>query len=208
MSYSPYTNFTKIVANLVGFEHEFVKIGDAEKEEYKKNVNPRGVMPYLQTSEGDVGESNAIARFMCNSCPDSGLYGSSAKEQADIDRTIDRHVSLTSSIGFSIFGPIFGLMQMPDEQFKDAMKKFKDALRTLNDELEGKEFLHGDSLTLADVYIAVALNVPFATFVDAGFRKAVPHLDAWYAKVRNNDAIVSVLGKPRFIGKPLKPHKF
>ena len=165
-------------------------------------------MPYLVTEEGNIGESNAIARFMCNSKPDSGLYGSSVKDQAEIDKIIERHVSVFSMNGYPIFGPIFGFMQVPDEQFKDAMKKFKDYLRTLNDELEGKEFFHGDSLTLADVYIAVSLNLPFASFIDAGFRKAVPHLDAWYAKVRNHDDIVSVIGKPRFIGKPLKPHKF
>lgn len=204
---SPYSGLTRIVAKLTGFEHEFVHVKEAEKEEYKANVNPRGVFPYLVTPEGPLGESIAISRFICNTNPESGLYGTNVKEQASIDEVIERQLSISASTGSAIYGGLLGYAEIDEEVFKDSMKKYKDYLRTLDEQIKDREFFVGDKLTLADVYIVSQLNIPFAVAIDSGFRKVVPNLTAWYEKVRNNDVIVSILGKPRFCGKQANPFK-
>lgn len=163
-------------------------------------------MPYLVTEEGSLGESNAIARFMCNSSPDTGLYGSSVQEKANIDEIVERHTSFMAMHAFKALGPVLGFSQATTEEFSEAAKKIKDYIRTLDEAIKNKEFFFGDKLSLADVYIAVTMNLFFATFIDAGFRKAVPNFSAWYEKTRNNDVIVSVIGKPRYCGKAMKPH--
>lgn len=197
---------TKIVAKLTGFEHEFVKISNEEKEEYKKNVYSLGVFPYLKdesTGEG-LGESLAIARFMCNSKVEAGLYGSSSYESALIDEVIERHLFASGQTFHKVFVAIFGFSALSEEASKESTKKLKDYVRNLDERLKDKEYFVGDKLTLADVYVAVSLNYLMATFLDAGFRKAIPNVMKWYENVRNQEAFVSVLGKPRYCGKSFK----
>lgn len=167
-------------------------------------MSSRGVFPYLVTEEGSVGESIAIARYMCNSRPDAGLYGSTVQDQAYIDEIIERHTSAYTRFGMAVLAPILGFYAAKDAEYKEAQKNLKDYVRLLDGLLKDKEFFYGDKLTLADVYLATSFNLFFALYLDAGFRKAVPNFSAWYERVRNNDVIVSVLGKPRLITKPLK----
>jgi glutathione S-transferase len=205
--HNPFTNTVKVVADLTGFEHEYVRLANEDKEEFKKNKYFAGTLPYLEdtaTGEG-FGESVAIARFMCNSKPEAGLYGSSAYETSKIDEVIDGFMSNLNNHGVKILYATLGFAKLDDETFKTQSKNWKDYLRLLNDRLEGKEYLVGDKLSLADVYVAVSLNLFFATSLDAGFRKAIPHLTKWYESVRNNEVIVKHLGKPRFAGKGIKP---
>lgn len=192
---------------MTGFEHEFVRISEQEKEDYKKNINPRGVFPYLkdESSGEGLGESLAIARFMCNTKVEAGLYGSTVYETARIDELIERHLFVFGQSVFKVLGPILGFMPTSEEEFKEHSKKLKDYLMTLDALLKDKEYFVGDKLSLADVYIAVSLNLIMALAVDAGFRKAIPNLTTWYGKVRANEALETILGKPRYCGKALKP---
>lgn len=203
---SPFTSVARIVANVVGFEHEYVHIKDSEKEDYKTNVSSRGVFPFLVTEEGSLGESLAISRFMCNSKPEAGLYGTTVQEQALIDELVERHLSTITSTSFAVYG-ILGYSELEDEVFNTGLKKFQDYLSLLDGLIKDKEFFAVDRLTLADVYIAVSLNLPFAVAFDAEFRKTIPHLTSWYEKVRSHEAILSILGKPRYCGHPAKPYR-
>lgn len=201
------TNFCKVVAELSGFEHEYVRLAQEDKEEFKNTKYSAGLLPYLEdsaTGEG-FGESVAIARFMCNSKPEAGLYGSSVYETSQIDEAIDRHMSNLNNHGVKLLYPTLGFAKIDDETFKAQSKMWKDYLRAVNDRLEGKDYLVGDKLTLADVYFVTSMNLFFATNIDAGFRKAIPHLTKYYETVRSHDAIVKVFGKARFAGKGIKP---
>ncbi len=198
---------TKVVADLTGFEHEFVKIAEDAKEEYKKDVYFAGTFPYLQDTESGegLGESAAIARFMCNSNPDSGLYGSTAYETAQIDEVIDGAKYIWGVYVATFFPAVLGYFPVNEQTFKDNSKKFKDYLRSLDEKLKDKEFILGDKLSLADVFLVVTLNLPFALIVDAGFRKAIPNLTQYYTNLRANETIVKHLGKARLAGKGFKP---
>jgi len=198
---------TKIVAHLTGFEHEFVKVSNEEKEEYKKNTYSLGVFPYLkdESSGEGLGESLAIARFMCNSKVESGLYGSSSYETACIDEVVEKHLFAHNQILSKIVPSIFGYGAVSEDVSKEVNKKLKDYVRTLDEQLKDKEYFVGGKLTLADVYVAVSLNILFATVLDSGFRKAVPNLMKWYENVRNQEVFLNVLGKPRYCGKAFKP---
>jgi len=64
-----------------------------------------------------------------------------------------------------------------------AAKTLKQCLSQLNTHLEGKGWLVGGRLTLADIVVFNALIAPFNYLFDAGFRKAVPSAVAWFEKV-------------------------
>ena len=198
---------TRVVADMTGFEHEFVKVAKDGKEEYKQNVYAAGLFPFLKDESSGEGlsESLAIARFMCNSKPEAGLYGTSTEEIAQVDEVLEKHLYNFSMIFGRVFPAVFGFTATNDDDFKDAMKRFKDHLMGLDALLKDKSYFVNERLTLADVYVAVSLNLPMATIIDAGFRKALPNLVKWYESVRAHGTIEKYLGKARFIGKPMKP---
>jgi glutathione S-transferase len=53
----------------------------------------------------------------------------------------------------------------------------------VNAALEGKQWLVGDKMSLADVVIATSLVVPLQTVLDAGIRKAMKNASDWLARV-------------------------
>ena len=46
-------------------------------------------LPLLETSKGCISESNAIARYIANTRPESGLSGASLLEKAQVDSWVD-----------------------------------------------------------------------------------------------------------------------
>ena len=60
----------------------------------------------------------------------------------------------------------FGHTQIPQAQFADLMKKLKSHMKILNDYLDGKYYLVGDNVTIADIMVAMYLSLPFQTLFD------------------------------------------
>ena len=51
--------------------------------------------------------------------------------------------------------------------------------------LKDKSYFVGDKITLADVYVAVSMNLLMATLIDEEYRKELPNLTTWYERIRN-----------------------
>lgn len=156
------------------------------------------------TGEG-LGQSVAIARLMCNTHPDSGLYGSTAFETAKIDEVIDGHYAALNLVAIKFFPAVFGYRPISKDEFTELSKKFKDHLKALDELIGDKEFFVGDKLSLADVYLVSSLNLFFAIFIDSGFKKAVPSLTKWYETTRTQAVFETHLGKARFCNKAFSP---
>lgn len=202
---NPFTNYVKIVAKLANLEYEYVHVKDEELADYAKTINPTGFLPYLQTEEGGIAESNAIARFIANSNPDSGLYGTTVQEQSSIDEAIERFNSAVNSYIWKAVLCVTGHVPVADSEYKDASKKVKDFLRTLDEGLKDREFVAGEKLSLADIYYVSTLSVLYGVLIDGGFAKAVPSLTKYFETHRDSDTFTSALGKQRYLKKPLKP---
>jgi glutathione S-transferase len=202
-----YTNFTRIVADLTSFEHEFEKVSPEGKEEYKNNVNSRGLFPYLRVeSENDgFGESVAIARFMCNSNPGAGLYGSSTEEIAQVDEVLDKNLCFLQRHFSRLVPAVFGYFKLSEDESKERQKALKDYLRELDQAIKDKEFFVAGKLTIADLYIVCSMSIPMGICVDAGFRKAIPNFMKYFEGVRANSVVEKYLGKQRYVGKGQKP---
>mmetsp|Transcript_15143 Transcript_15143/g.17543 ORF Transcript_15143/g.17543 Transcript_15143/m.17543 type:complete len:218 (-) Transcript_15143:37-690(-) len=204
---SMYTNFCRIVAKLTSFEHEFVRIAPEDKEKFKAETYSAGLFPYLKnetTGEG-LGESTAIARFMANSNPASGLYGSTVFESALIDEAIERHLFANNQFVFKAGIGILGYMAVKQEEFDEAVKKVNEYLAKLDGLLKDKTYFALEKLTLADLYVVQTVGFMFVTLIGAEDRAQLLNLVAWFDRVRANEAVTEILGKPRYIGVALKP---
>jgi elongation factor 1-gamma len=76
----------------------------------------------------------------------------------------------------------------------------------LNTVLEGKDWLVGTQITLADVIVQQVLKVPLQTVLDAGFRKGTgKNVEKWALAYYANEVVVKHEGKVQLAAKPLKP---
>ncbi|XP_021729521.1 elongation factor 1-gamma 2-like [Chenopodium quinoa] len=157
--------------------------------------NPIGKVPVLETPDGPVFESNAIARYVTKLKADNPLFGSSLIENAHIEQwidfasfEIDAHISrwLYPRLGFSVYLP-------PAEEF--AIAALKRALEALSKHLASNTFLVGDSVTLADIIMTCNLFNGFSRIMTKSFTSEFPHVERYVWTMVNQPNFKKVLGE-------------
>ena len=103
-------------------------------------------------------------------------------------------------IGRTTFG-----WDVDPEGHANALKEVKEQLKILNNALNLKDFLVSNRFTLADVAVFVALYIPFTMALDAGFRKNMPHVSAWFERVAKRPEVLKIVGHVHLPSKAMKP---
>ncbi|HQP21626.1 MAG TPA: glutathione binding-like protein, partial [Phenylobacterium sp.] len=143
--------------------------------------------PMLELDDGTcISETVAICRYFEETHPETPMFGRTAVEKAQVDMWIRR-------IEFTVMMPV-GMFWRHAHPFTAALlTQFKDfgesnretyngAQKWLNRELEGREFLVGDSLTMAD--ICLLSTVDFADWIGLPVLEEYEHLAAWRARMK------------------------
>lgn len=194
-----------MTAKLAGVElvEEVVSEELAKSKEFKAK-SLTGKYPLLETEHGSIVESSAIAKYIARHSA-VGLLGSNNFELAQIDQftdfantTIIPHLRVVAQA-------IFGHGSIETEAFNNAIKELKEQVRVLNTHLQGKTYLVGDKLSVADIQVAFSLILPFQVALDGGFRKSVaPNVTAWLERFIALPEVVKRLGHVKFAAKPQK----
>jgi glutathione S-transferase len=81
-----FTHIAVITSKFAGVQLDVTTLTDEEQKskEYKQKCLT-GKFPCLETNEGHLFESAAIARYIARIHPDSGLVGGNAYENAQVD---------------------------------------------------------------------------------------------------------------------------
>jgi len=152
-----------------------------------------------------IYESMAIAQYFARTSAEAGnLLGNTAFEQAQVQQWI--FIAATGvfpqavKIAYNTFG-----FNYDATVYADASKLIKEQVKIINTHLDGKEYLVGGRLTVADVSLFSSLVIPFSFILDGGFRKAMPHAAAWFLRISQNKAVVSTFGHVKMCEKLLKP---
>jgi elongation factor 1-gamma len=187
-----------IVADIAGVSIEEVMV----TKESLKEISPTGKAPFFETKDGTLFESGAMSRHIARHA--NKLYGSNAIEASQIDQWMIYTSGtvmqpLHKLIGFTLGGTPNNL-----EEYNKSMKEVKDLMKLLNGNLKGKKFLVGDSVSIADIYLAVMLRYPFQLFFEVGYRKSISDLTAWFEGVSSIDGFVRRLGKTMLCKKIVK----
>ena len=161
--------------------------------------------PFLETSDGQqIFESSAVATYFARCAPASGLYGQTPFQQAKVDEWISWNQFLWADSLPAFYG-VFGHKEMPQAQFTEVMKKLKEHMKILNSYLDGKYYLVGDNITIADIMVAMYLSVPFQALFDAGYRKAaIPHATEWFERIVSLPSVVKTCGYIKLNDKAFK----
>ena len=174
-------------------EHEVVDLrAGAQYQPEFVAINPNSKVPALQTDEGVLWESNAIMAFVAAKA-DSELWPKS-QERYEILRWMfweSNHLSQT--VGKLIGQFIFNADNIDAAIVDSGMKDFRKYTSVLNGQLEGKQFILGDRMTLADYAGAVwfgyeqPCQLPVSEF---------PHVQAWLKRVEGQKG-GALLAPPR-----------
>jgi len=194
----------QVIAKMSGAELQVVFDNEELRAtpEYKQ-FNPTGMFPLLETYEGNISESHAIAKFLAHGHPT--LMGSNAVERAQVEQWMSWCLSGVQQANYPAMLAIMGLSaDVTQTQFNDSVKAIKENLRSLDQGLNG-DWLVGSNPTLADVTIAATFTVVFQLVLDQGFLKAAPKACAWWTRVTALPQFVAVFGKVKMAKKALKP---
>ncbi|CAI2384699.1 unnamed protein product [Moneuplotes crassus] len=89
--------------------------------------------------------------------------------------------------------------------FKAANGSIRASMKFLNTQLKDKKTLVGENITIADVYLATHLVRLFQLLIEAGFRKGIANVVAWFTNITSSDAFKANFGSIKLAARPMKP---
>lgn len=181
-------------AAFAGYELKVEQFKPENPSEVPTEKSPSGYFPCLETKNGCISESNAIARYIARACPEANLYGKSFFEQAQVDSIVDWSLVNLEVPSLLLTLPIFGQSKPNFQVNKKATDDFNNGLEKLEADLLLKTFLVGDSLTLADIVVASILYYPYKLLMDAGFRRKYPNVCRHYSLISALPAFQATVG--------------
>jgi elongation factor 1-gamma len=156
--------------------------------------SPLGRVPVLDTPQGAIFESNAIARYVAGSSRTSGLMGATYFDSAKVDSWVDfctHEMELPASVWFY---PAFGFMDANAGAIAKAKVDLAKSLAVLDAHLADKTYLVGEGVTLADIAIVSALVYPFKFVADAAYRKPFANVMRWFDTCVHQPQFQAVVG--------------
>ncbi|WP_310541683.1 glutathione S-transferase family protein [Phenylobacterium sp.] len=148
--------------------------------------NSLGQLPTLELDDGTtISETVAICRYLEETNPEPPLFGTTPVERALVDQWIRR-------VEFTVMTPVGMYWRHAHPrtaalltQFKDFgesnAETYKGAQKYLDRELEGHQFVVGDTFTMAD--ICLLSTVDFAGWIGLPMEPEFEHLKAWHDRV-------------------------
>ena len=195
----------RIAADLCNQNIEVIVADEAmRKTPAYKALTTTDKFPLLQTPEGCLHESTAIAKYFCQLAGGKFL-GSNAIERSHVDQWIAFNNATLFPSAMVVNMGIFGWGEVTQNDWNEAAKNLKAHVKTLNTHLDGKQWLVGNEMTIADIIVGLQLSHGLQTVLDGGFRKAMKNVEAWATSVFAHASVVKVLGNIQMCQKALKP---
>lgn len=150
-------------------------------------INPLGYVPLLELDDGTrLREGPAIVQYIADQAP--------AKNLAPVNGSLARYQmqSWLNFVGTELhknFSPLFN-PATPDEQKAASREKLVGRLKWVEGELAGKQYLMGDTFSVADGYLFTVTNWAQLTGLDLS---AYLNLLAYRARVAARPAVVKAM---------------
>ncbi|MFA1286653.1 glutathione S-transferase family protein [Xanthomonas axonopodis pv. nakataecorchori] len=185
------SNVRKVLwcAEEAGVAYASIEVGGAfggnTTPEYRA-LNPNGLVPTLQDGALVLWESNAIVRYL------AAQYAPALYPHAPAERALgDRWMDWTTSTFAGVFRDLFwGVLRTPEAErdharIAAALTHSGELLARADAALAQQPYLSGEQFAMG--------NIPLGSFIYAWFempieRPELPHLQAWYARLRARPA--------------------
>jgi len=170
----------------------------AGKTDDKQSI---GKIPVLETDQGCIFASNAIARYLSRIRRDLGLYGQNLIENGMVDSWIE---FCTQELEIPLCAwvyPIMGIFEEVPEATKQAKEDVKRALHVLNNHLLQNTYMVGNQITLADICLACSLVDGMRLVFDEDFRKPFANVMRWFNTCMAQPEFTKIWGKVQILGE-------
>jgi len=166
----------------------------------KNNGGASGKIPVLETDQGCIFSSTAIARYISRISRPVGLYGQNLIEGGMIDSWIE---FCTHEIEVPLCTwvlPVMGVYPEVPEATACAKEDVKKALTVLDNHLLHNTFMVGNTMTLADISVCCALVDGMRLVLDDAFRKPFGNLMRWFNLCAAQPEFKSIIGDVKLCG--------
>ncbi len=183
------SNVMKVIWLLeeLGLPYERLDVGGSfgktDTVEYRA-MNPNGLVPTLEEDGFTLWESNAILRYLCDAgAPHSPLWPEEPRARANIDRWMDwQQTALGPPIGVIFWNLVRTPPEKRDQAAVDtAIRNGTRIWGMLEAELARHPYVGGAEFTIGDIPPGVLVH---RWFTMAFARPPLPHLEAWYDRLK------------------------
>lgn len=154
--------------------------GEQQKSEYA-SINPNMLVPALLDGDFVLWESVAIEQYLCSKKPGQTLFPDDARTRADITRWqcwslahLGRYASLVNYE--RVLKAMRGGGDPDPVKVNEGLTYFNKYAGILNRHLEGRQWIVGNGLTVADFTIGAALMYRGASDLPM---EGYPNINAW-----------------------------
>ena len=147
--------------------------------------NPNQVVPTMRDADVVVWESAACVRHLARTYGAGSLWPDDPAQLACADMWMEWHRSDISTAFFPMFQMMVRGMPSSPERIEKGIRNSGRCFAQLDAQLEGRDFICGDTLTMADI-INGAIAYRYMTLPIE--RPALPNMQAWYDRLTQRPA--------------------
>jgi glutathione S-transferase len=171
--------------------HEF---GIVKTPEYLAK-NPNGLVPLIEDDGFQLWESNVIVRYLCARHSPGQLYPQELTRRFDAERWMDWQQTTLNPAGRPAFIQL--VRTAPEKRNRDvvaqSVKATEALMAVLDAHLQQREFMAGDTFTMADIPLACEIDRWHALPLE---RPPRSHLQRWFDAILARPAARGVLQLP------------
>ncbi|MBI3772797.1 MAG: glutathione S-transferase family protein [Gammaproteobacteria bacterium] len=198
---APNCRKVQAVASQLGLKYQTqvldIRTGDTDTPAYR-SLNPNGYTPTLVDGDFVLWESNAIMQYLCCVQPETDLFPNDAKLRADITRWQFWEQANLQGNANSLFRENFlkpnYFGQSPDPAHVEyATQQFQIYTPMLDRHLQGRRYMVGDNLTIADFTLAASFcyatlaKLPWESYSNIqNWYQTIDQMPVWHNTVPKN----------------------
>jgi len=163
------------------------QFGGLDTREFR-TMNPHGRVPVIDDKGKVVWESHAILRYLAARYGQHQFWSEDAGERSQADRWMDW--AQTALQPDFLTGVFWGFYRTPESQrnwpaIREKIARCAVHFQLLDRVLADRRYLSGDALSLADIPAGTSLFRYFGLDLE---RPSLPHVEAWYDRLRERPA--------------------
>jgi len=192
---SNYCNMVSLALLEKGVSHEDVRVYTSQDEEMLAK-SPMGKVPFLETEQGFISETNIILDYIEETQGGPALYPADPYDRARVRELVKYSELYLELPARRCYGEAFFGSGPVSEQTKEEVRTVMErGAKALQRRASFDPFLYGDALTYADIMFLfsypMAANVA-RTVLDWDLAAELPQAEALIARLKTRDAVQTV----------------
>nr|P49696.1 RecName: Full=Valine--tRNA ligase; AltName: Full=Valyl-tRNA synthetase; Short=ValRS [Takifugu rubripes]CAA62967.1 valyl-tRNA synthetase [Takifugu rubripes] len=122
-------------------------------------------------------------------------YCGNAKQQSQVWQWLSFADNELTPVSCAVVFPLMGMTGLDKKIQQNSRVELMRVLKVLDQALEPRTFLVGESITLADMAVAMAVLLPFKYVLEPSDRNVLMNVTRWFTTCINQPEFLKVLGK-------------